>query len=221
MFPSRRYTYANFNIWHILRPVEETPMILKTPSFRNITQNFKGNARFTSTGKYKGLPPTCGHSLCHDYYCRGLALGITVLVIQDKQFIFGIEANGDERRKNKITMCMGHRNEGETCWLQTAVRELEEEFHISMSIEELKHRIIVEFIHKKIVATFVINASGLNFDEMNKSVIQSAMNPEKDCYNEMTNLLKIPFVDLLNPNTNRIFEDFTYTIANHYSRYIL
>jgi len=218
MYRSQRYT--NSKIRQILRPIKQQPIPLKEPKMNYSSANFKGNGRYTADGKYKGLPPTCGHALCHEYYCNGLALGITILVIQDKQFIFGIEADGDIHRKNKITMCMGHRNPNENCWLQTAVRELEEEFHISMSIQEFQLRTIVEFINQGVVATFVINVSGINFDEINNSVIKASENSDKDCYNEMSRLIKVPVVDLLQGNTNKIFQEPTYTIANYYSSYV-
>jgi hypothetical protein len=207
------------NIFHVIRSQQQKPIPLKTPIMYNYRSGFKGNGRFTENGTYKGLKPTCGHAICHDYYCRGMALGITILVVQDNHFIFGIEADGTKDRKNKMSMCMGHRNDGETCWLQTAVRELYEEFHISMSIQEFQLRMIIEFIHQRTVGTFVIDASGIDFQKINNSVINSSKNPIKNCFNEMTQLIRIPFFELLQSNNNSI-QIFTYLIANHYSKFI-
>jgi hypothetical protein len=60
-----------------------------------------------------------------------IALGVNIILHTNDSFIFGKIGLG--KKYGKISCCSGHKTPDDSCWIDTAVRELSEEFKITLT----------------------------------------------------------------------------------------
>lgn len=113
------------------------------------------------------VQPNCGHKICANLAISGAKFGkgVSTVVHDGSAIILGKVGLG--KRFGYLTVCSGNFELGiDRCWLDTAIRELHEEFKIDATVKRFECAALVDS-----ATVFLFNCHGHNLVDLQKRVM--------------------------------------------------
>lgn len=122
--------------------------------------------------RYCQIPPLCDHDICKQInQVRSVKTGVSVVLFDSHthKFTFGISGIGQSY--SKACVCSGHPNREDRCFIDTAIREIREEFKLDVRSTIETQIMCVMSVQNALVV--LVDIFGSDFQNMYDMVQQS------------------------------------------------